>query len=90
MEITGKFWTSELWILETPEPILVVRDIGPRPAYSIGLGYRLAYVTSKQDFPECLLILLSYLFLLFSFSNFLVVGSVRQIKLIYITFWAQV
>jgi len=47
-----------------------------------------------MDFPDCLLLLLSItVFLLFSFSVFtlfLVVGSVRSIKLTYVGFRAHV
>jgi len=44
-----------------------------------------------MDFPDCLLLLLSIsVFLLFSFYTFLVVGSMRQIKLTHVGFRAHV
>jgi len=50
-------------------------------------------VAGDTDSPDCLLILLSisvFSFLLFLFFNFLVFGSVQQIKLTYISFSAHV
>ena len=69
---------------------------GLKPSFSANLSHRspsfFFFRIHYMDSPDCLLLILAYLFLLFSFSvlHCLVVGSVRQIKLTHVGFRAHV